>query len=1378
MGMKKPLPPAVSTSHAISSAGARGGKRRVSAGGPNSATATTPCSVGSSSDLYPLVGRDVLLGYGSLSAAAILTTAAATAVGAGGNKTTIAEAVEPPKLRPMSSMENVEFAWSPASSATPASPTAITTTTEADGKAVVSATSWSGNDAATTTPVMSLDPHSGNPDNKFSCPAGSGFHSSVDSVPAGINNRRNRNESGNSTTSRSSILRHRQNSDQHGRGGLSKPLPPAVAAGKVSLDQQSIHPLQMDPDLAPTTEEDADAVAEAKGDRTTTMLTKDDDVGQDKITATTPTTTLPLSEQPFESSSLSTPVSMASANSTSSLDAASAGPASGVNHGIVPSSSQQQPKEEEQQQQLRPQQVIRKKTSFAAKLRKVFNNSKSLPPNSQDHQHLISAHSNHAASMTNTAVTSTVSQQEQTQEDIISLTSGDDLYGSGRPATHAEMVAFMDQQQQHRGSVSSASSADTDVQQQQQHPHHRLHHHVNSTFRRRSSQSQTQTDTPSTSPEATPCGSPTGQSTLNAIMTGAPAAFAITPTAASASEFSPIAASNDSNLDAHHHQYCLHPLSGSESSSSPSVLDVKSASSSALATGISHVVFPISQMAADIASDLQQPVSETNPTRTVKKRLSFASISSLFSPRNGASGSNSATSQQEARAKQQRASSVPHIENPLVTVGRQIAGFQRRHSLNDLHGDKAATAAAAEATPKISRVGVNSLEKNPNALPPTPGQGSSPSAGTASSSNAPVASRTPTPSKPTKKLSLNIVFNKGLRKKKNAAAASKPESPLPAKPLRSALANRNNGNNMPGQTATAQSSPKVHLVHRSASRRRSASIRSQGSAHRRHHRNSHHSSHHHHHHHHHHHNAQQHTDPFARLAEANHALANLNRRGSQDQAALRHLQQQQLQDGGFSDEFAFCTSPQTFEAPAGGLPTPLDTHGLRFHHHNQSQEDLPISSTKPTADELNRSSSAKDVSTKASDGTSQSRPDAHPISFNRPKRTQQKNVLSTLSPSSSCCSYSSSLSSDRVKDASFRLTSDDVEFCSSSSSFSKQDAIAPDSTIVDLTSTTGSSSTTGSLSSRRGSADHGPAAVFNPLLPASAARVSVNRIVMENQQQVRGDHSSDTNSNDGSATGSSHESRSVSGGSQGGKSNDSETLYDHRASSASATASAAAAATAAALSLALNAESASAMSNSSTEASSTTSSTASANSPPTKKSLSNMNMMTEDVSEEEAMIHAQLAYIQQQQQQYLVQQTQPHQHQQQQEHHHHHHHVHYLPHSPPQHLPHSHYHPSHRQPDGDYEPIPSQPHHHQPYYYPHPSLFPPRPPRQLQFSTKEPLVFPTWTPEQYDRTSDAYITASRLTPAMANKIKLELNQFKSQEMLVHEESRVYTHFFM
>ncbi|KAF9902665.1 bud neck involved protein [Linnemannia zychae] len=1361
MGMKKPLPPAVSTSHVVSSAGTGVGTRRVSA------------PAGSPSDLYPLVGRDVLLGYGSLSAAAALTTAAATVVGSGGNKTMITEAVGPPKLRPMSSMENVEFAWSPASLAIPACPTTTTTMAEADGRAVVSAASFTGVDA-TTTPAMSLDRHSSNP-NKFSCPAGSGSHSSSDFIPANINNRRNRNESSNSTTSRSSIFQHRQNSDQDSRGGLSKPLPPVVAVGRVSLDQQSIHPLQMDPDLDTATEENTDAVAEAMEGRVTTMLTRDDDVGQGTSTTTTPTTTLPISDQVCESSSLSTPVSMGLANLSSSLNAAPAGLASGAHHSLVPVSSQQQPKEQEQQQQLQPQQVIRKKTSFAAKLRKVFNNSKSLPPTPQDH---TPAHSSHAASMTNTAVTSTVSQQEQTQEDIISLVSGDDLYGSygTRAATHADMVAFMDQQQQHRGSVSSASSADTDVQQ---HPRHHLHHHVNSTFRRGSSQSQSQTDTPSTSPEATPCGSPTDQSTLKAVMTEAPAAFATTPAAASVSESSLPTGPNDTNSEAHHHhhQHRLHPLSGSESSSSPSAQDVESTSSSTPATGTAHVVLPTNQTAADVASALQQPPSKTNPTRTVKKRLSFASISSFFSPRNGSNSGNSVTSQQEARAKQQRASSVPHVENPLVTVGRQIAGFQRRHSLNDLHDNKTATAAATNTATGISRVGVSPLEKDPKALPPTPGHGSSVSAGATTSSNPPVSSHIPTPPKPTKKLSLNIVFNKGLRKKKNSTTASKPESPLPAKPLRSALANRNNGNNLPGQTTTAQSPPKVHLVHRSASRRRSASIRSQGSAHRRHHRNSHHSSHYHHHHHHHH-NAHQQTDPFARLAEANHALANLNRRSSQDQAALRHLQQHQIQEGGFSDEFEFCTSPSSMEAPAGGLPIPLDTQDLHFHHNNQSREDLPISPTGPGTDELNGSTSAMDTGSKLSDGTSQIRHDAHPITFNRSQYPQQRNPLSTLSPSSSCCSYLSSSSSDRVEGSSFRSASNDVESCSSSSRSSKQDPVSPETTATAAISTIGSA--IDSSSSRRGSADHEPTTVFNPLLPASAARVSVNRIAMESQQKARSDNNaSDTSSSDGSASGrgSSNGSRYGGGGSQGGMSNDSETLYDHYASTGSAAPSAAAVATAAALSLTLSAESASTMSNSSTEASSTTSSTASANSP-TKKNLTIMNTVTEDVSEEESMMHAQLAYIQQQQQQYLVQQQQPYQHQQQQEHHQHHHHVHYLPHNPHQHLPSSHYHPSQNQPHSDNEPIPSQPHHHQPYYYPHPSHFPPRPPRQLQFSTKEPLIFPTWTPEQYDRTSDAYITASRLTPAMANKIKLELNQFKSQEMLVHEESRVYTHFFI
>ncbi|KAF9920598.1 bud neck involved protein [Modicella reniformis] len=73
---------------------------------------------------------------------------------------------------------------------------------------------------------------------------------------------------------------------------------------------------------------------------------------------------------------------------------------------------------------------------------------------------------------------------------------------------------------------------------------------------------------------------------------------------------------------------------------------------------------------------------------------------------------------------------------------------------------------------------------------------------------------------------------------------------------------------------------------------------------------------------------------------------------------------------------------------------------------------------------------------------------------------------------------------------------------------------------------------------------------------------------------------------------------------------------------------------------------------------------------------------------------------------------------------------------------------------------------------------PSRPARQLHFSTKGPIVHTTWAPEQYDRTSDPNITAHRLTPAIAQQIKLELNQFKSQEMIIHQDSHVYTHFFV
>ncbi|KAF9929622.1 hypothetical protein FBU30_001411 [Linnemannia zychae] len=1163
VGMKKPLLPAVLTSHTVNDGGRRGSG---GGGGLTSAATITTTATESPSDAYPMVGRDVLLGgYGSLSDV-VLTVGSDIKSITTSSITTAAAVVEPSKLRPMSSMEYVEFTyWSPTS--TPSTPTEASVAAK-DGRTVASFRSRFDPSSLSSPTAAGLNLNRQNT-NTSSCPAGSESHTYThySSVPqtttlsnistASSYNKRFRNESSNSNNRNSN--RHRQNSDR-----LS-------IVGRVSVDQQSIHPLQMDPDLATTAEEEEEVGEGSEIGGENTMLINEE--------------VSPEGSHDIEHNS---------------------------------SSPHQQHTREQQTHQVQHH-VIRKKNSFAAKLRKVFNNSKSLPPIPNDDN--TSFHGNNAPTMTVTATAgSTVSQHvEQTQEDIISLISGDDHLGTngGKILTQTGMVAFMDQQQnQHRGSISSASSVDTAVEL------HKLHH-VHSAFRRGSSQ----TETPSTSPDATPCGSPTDKSNLNDIM---PVNQQETATLESASApvsilSTPVTQENDSNDNI---PYNRHTPSGSVSSSSPSILDMKN--------NTVHIL-PTSQTAADIASTFQSPPppppphppekTTATPTRTVKKRLSFASISSFFSPRNG---SNAAA--QEARAKQQRASSVPHIENPLVTVGRQIAEFQRRHSLNDLHDNKVG---------KVSRVGVNpSWEKSQN---------SPPAATTAeqaiNSSNSYTSPlQTGAPSKPIKKLSLNSVFNKSLRKKKNTVS-TKPEIPLPAKPLRSALANKSN------QAGNATSPPKVHMVHRSASRRR---------------------------------------------------------RESDDQLADGH--QQPFTEEGYSsssDEFELCTSPISVEA-SSGLSSPLDTYGRHFSHFEQSQDGQLTSSMRLNTE------------------------------------------------------LTGPLDSSNSEGISFGSSSDDMGSCSSSSCSSKQDPVAPESVpAMATTAISTASEITGSSSGSRRSSDDQSDDGFNPLLPASAARISVNRIPMETQQYACTNNGSD-GQNDSALTfkNECQSSKSNNGGN--------ENFYNHRRNVPITTTTVDGIVT-------ITADLASTGSNASTEVSSNSSTTRTSATSSTKKGVAIMNTVAENVSEEEAMMHAQLAYIQQQQQQYLVQQSSPYQHQTQ--HHHHHHHVHYLPQDYNQHQhptsTNKNYSPSH-----DHEPIPSQPHHHQPYYYPHPSLFPPRPPRQLQFSTQEPLVFPTWTPEQYDRTSDAYITASRLTPAMANKIKLELNQFKAQEMLVHEDSRDNTHFFI
>lgn len=56
-------------------------------------------------------------------------------------------------------------------------------------------------------------------------------------------------------------------------------------------------------------------------------------------------------------------------------------------------------------------------------------------------------------------------------------------------------------------------------------------------------------------------------------------------------------------------------------------------------------------------------------------------------------------------------------------------------------------------------------------------------------------------------------------------------------------------------------------------------------------------------------------------------------------------------------------------------------------------------------------------------------------------------------------------------------------------------------------------------------------------------------------------------------------------------------------------------------------------------------------------------------------------------------------------------------------------------------------------------------------------VHTTWSGTTYDRRGEV-ATCNKLTPALAQRIKEELNAFKMEEMEVHHLSRNYTHFFV
>ncbi|KAF9953234.1 hypothetical protein BGZ72_005583, partial [Mortierella alpina] len=366
--------------------------------------------------------------------------------------------------------------------------------------------------------------------------------------------------------------------------------------------------------------------------------------------------------------------------------------------------------------QQTPSQKLRKKSTLASKIRKVFN--KPIGSTTGSEQDLEVANDE-------------VLQQLQALEDIISMSSRDDG-GSSSMFSQGFVPGSLLKNQ--RGSVSSTSSADTTMS---------------------AAPGEFGVVTPSTSPEMSPSGSPKVRS------------FSLQ-----------LPSTNQA------------PASGDQDvTEQPDLVSIVEET----ACG------PVPEPAAEGAHKAGKRQNlEPIQTRTVKKRLSFASITSFFNPRSDELLSKS------AQKRDQRSSSVPNVEHPLVIVGRQIAGFPRRHSLNDMQvggrfyqkqeqvplykfvnppwdKDGASAQAAAAAAELL-------------ASPSSKNKGSSAGVETASSEDAPEMTR--------KKSRIHSVFAKQSRRKSKSGptnaiaveaapnATASPATTPPARPLRSALANR------------------------------------------------------------------------------------------------------------------------------------------------------------------------------------------------------------------------------------------------------------------------------------------------------------------------------------------------------------------------------------------------------------------------------------------------------------------------------------------------------------------------------------------------------------------------------------------------------------
>ncbi|KAF9279330.1 hypothetical protein BGZ68_007988 [Mortierella alpina] len=933
-----------------------------------------------------------------------------------------------------------------------------------------------------------------------------------------------------------------------------------------------------------------------------------------------------------------------------------------------PTETQQMPFVNTPLQQIHPQK-LRKKSTLASKIRKVFNK-----PVGSTEQGL---------GVTNADVL----QQLQALEDIISMSSRDDGTSSST-FDHGFVPSALLKNQ--RGSVSSTSSADTTMS---------------------AAAGEFAVGTPSTSPEMSPTGSPKVRSL----------SLQLTPT-------NHATASADQDIN-----------------KQPDLVPT-----------VENTACDLVPEGAHKAGKRQN--LEPIPTRTVKKRLSFASITSFFNPRSDD------LLTKASQKRDQRASSVPNVEHPLVIVGRQIAGFPRRHSLNDMQvggrfhqkeeqvplykfvnppWDK--DGASAKAAAAAAEILASSTSKNKS----SPAESNA-----ASSEDAPELTR--------KKSRIHSVFAKQSQRKSKsgstnaiavetvADAIASPATAPPARPLRSALANRHQRQLSIKRTSqmnrtSIYGQPQIHF-----------DLHSQGPI-----------------------------APSSRRHSLCEPLVDLSPDAGPTVSRRTSAEEQQQQQVRHS-----------MERIVG--PTRHRRQSSIASRHASQQGNYPAIDRKPHRLSMRYSTSEEfDVFQYADAFTPAHQ---HP-QFQQPRQFQQLQAQQYH--------YQGGYLNSQQ--------SHDYEAFVPTSSVSPAPRMIPLHQGEDPASFNGNMLSPMSFVPSRGgsfSSASGAEAQSQQAIPGSGVGTGVH--------EVQSPSTSGPAFKETSPVLAASSSNNLNGGSPTVKIVPRNPAFanvlnhQHRRSSYQ------------------QGESPITASNYNSKRNSLIVTPVSRLSvdhslmmEPHQGFVNNINSHSQYLQHQQQIQIQQQLHVQQQQFQRNQQQFQHHylsdqhhqQAQQQQQQQQHQQQQQFmngtLPHSPP-HAPHI---PLQEQ---TYHPHPYSPYQYQFNYHPHPlsqaynpghmpmtssnlghhfsysnnthntntnfRSSPPspsintinvaRPTRQLQFSTAQPIIHTTWTSEQYDRTSDPNITAHRLTPAIAQKIKLELNQFKSQEMVVHQESRTHTHFFV